>query len=160
MAGRALVRAARRARAEDLDHSLVFCSIVGACRSAVQVDVIDVAGVQARRGERALHGELGSRAFRVRRRHVIGVGALADSQQANGGLFPGFLEQREARALADRDAVAPGIEGAARCARGELEGAKAIERGEAERVRAAHHRRVAYPRRDHARRVAEHLGSR
>ena len=69
-------------------------------RRAVRVDRVDVVGRELRVGQRALHRERVERAFRLRRRHVIGV----VGQAVAGDLA---VDARAARAARRRSARAP-----------------------------------------------------
>ena len=84
--------------------------------------------------------QLRAQSFRMRRRHVVGVRALAVAEQhphraAAGGV--GVLEQREASRLADRNPGALGIVRPAGAGGGQLQRSEAIQRQKAERIRAA-----------------------
>jgi hypothetical protein len=88
---------------------LAFGGVIGRRRGAVQVDVVDVDRAQTGRAQRSRHRHPGAEAFRVRRRHVVGIARFAGAEQqscrlavASGSAF----EQREGGALADRNAVA------------------------------------------------------
>ena len=93
---------------------------VGHGRGAVRVDVVDVARLHARLAQRHAHGEFGALAFGMRRGHVIGVSrqAVADDfgiylRAAGLGVFV-FFQNDDARTLAQHEAIAAPVVGAAR----------------------------------------------
>jgi hypothetical protein len=127
----------------------------------VEIDVVDIGRRKPGAVQGALHGRLCPEALRMGCRHVKGIAALSDAEQPHGaGRDSDPLQQRESRALADGQAIALRIEGAARSVGGELQGVKTIEGGQAQGIHAADDRGVAGPRGDHACRAAEYLRGR
>ncbi|CCF97238.1 hypothetical protein RSK60_1940007 [Ralstonia solanacearum K60] len=165
VAGRALGRAAGRAAEQRVDCAALG-GIVAGGGGAVQVDVIDLAGCDAGRGQRLLHGQARAQALRVRRRHMVRVARFADAEQQDGivaqclhGPVIGAFEQDESRGFADRDAVARHVERLAWLPRQQFERVEAVQRGQAQRVHAAHDRRIDQAGFEHAPRRAEDLGA-
>ena len=92
--------------------------------------------------------------------HVVRVAGLAVADQPwRVGRHAGAFQQRETGGLADRDAVARGVERAARFGRHQLQRVKAEQHAVAQGVDAADHRRVDQAQADHPFGVGEHLGA-
>ena len=143
VAGDALGRAGVRRRREAPRHQRRLDLVVLGARRAVQVDVVDLAGVDAGARERVVERALGAEAFGMRRRHVVRVARFAVAEQrTDRRRRRRALEQREAGRLADADAAALGVERPARLGRDELERVEAEQDAAAQRVDAADDRRV------------------
>ena len=100
----------------------------------MQIDVVDVAGLERGTCECSLHRTACAEPLRVRRRHMVGIARFTDAEQQYGigvRLFGHALEQHERGCLADGDAVARHVEGPAGLRRRQLQGMKAIKSGEA-----------------------------
>src|SRR4029450_6123202 len=121
-------RAARRARPEHAADGTVLGDVVARRGRAVQVDVVDAVGGQARVVERGAHRGDGARAFGVGRAHVVAVVALAGTEQPAGRAIAGALEEREGRGFADGKALALRVPRPARLGRQQLERVEAVER--------------------------------
>src|SRR5204863_746824 len=99
--------------------------------------------------------ELGARALRVRSRHVVTVGRLADTAEADrGGLA---RQQKHAGSFADVDAATIRAERVADVGCERLERVEAVQREPAQAVRAADDDCIAAARFDQTTRGGERL---
>ena len=134
MAGGAFGGAAGRGGPEDAGHRAALGAVVAGRAGAVQIDIVDGAGVEFRGGQGRLHRAARAVAFGMRRRHMIGVARFADAEQQNivvVEIVSRAFEQRESRRFTDGDAIARDVEWPAGRGRGQLQGLKSVERGQA-----------------------------
>jgi hypothetical protein len=146
VAGLSFRRAARRRVAEQLEDSAILGGIADPRCRAMQIKIVDVGRSDARRCNGTLHCQACAYALRMWRGHVVGVVAFANPQDeeiVSSGSGFGALKEREARRLADRDAIAIGVERAAGARCDEVQGLESIERRQAERIGAADDRGIA-----------------
>ena len=109
------------------------------------------------------HRHARAQAFGVRRRHVVGIARFARAQQQHGigvEAVGRALEQDEGGRLADREAVAVRVVGAAGLGREQLQRIEAVQGGEAQGIDAADDGGVDQAGGDHPRGRGEHLGAR
>ena len=161
VASRPLGGVAGHAPAKHRRHRQAFGGVVGGRGGAVQVDVVDVGRLQTGSAQSGLHRQAGAQTLGVRRGHVVCITGLADTQKKNvASRHSGVsLQQRKARTLADRQAVARRVVGPTGLGGGELQGSKAVQRGETKRVDTADHRGVDRAHGDLPCRRCEHLGT-
>src|SRR6476469_9469584 len=120
-----LCRARGSLRAEYPLHGPILHCVVRSCRRPVQVDVVDIRGLETRPIQRLAHGANGTGTFGMRVGHVIAIRAFTVSEQRNGALSSHLLtgfEQGVARGFTEREAVTIFVAGAARLGRQELQG--------------------------------------
>src|SRR5207249_11371420 len=97
---------------------------------------IYVAGLEPRTVQSLLHGDPCTQALGMGRRHMVSVRALAYAKKQDSPRSRAirFLDQREARPFADRDAVPIRVKRPARSGRGQAERMKSVERHETQAV--------------------------
>ena len=105
--------------AEDTHHGLAFALVVVGSASAVGIDVVDVAGLEAGALQGLRHGEEGTFAFRRRGGLVVGIALVGVARQFAdglhaplGGVLAGF-HHHVCRALAEVESVPVLVEGLA-----------------------------------------------
>ena len=150
---------------EDRGHRQRLGLVVGRGRGAVQVEVADVAGVDAAARQRIAHRVLRAEALRVRRRHVVGVAGFAVAAQlqfagAARDIGIDTFEHGEATGLAQRQADAVGVERFARLGRHQLQCVEAEQHAAAQGIDAADQRRIDHAGLDQACGLREHLRAR
>ncbi len=155
-----LVELARSVLRKNVGDERAFDFVVLQRRGAVQVHVVDVGRPDARARERIGQRQACAEAFRMRCRHVVRVGRFAVADQARRARIAIALDQREAGGLADRDALACGIERTARLRRDELERIETEQHAVAERVDAGEDRGIDDAEPDHALGLGEDLRAR
>src|SRR5882762_1577874 len=109
MTGGALGRTARRGRAENAGDRAAFRAVVAGRSGTVQVDVIDVAGLERGGRQRGLYCTARAEAVGMRSRHMVGIARFSDAEQQHRvavQVVRYALEKCECRRLADGDAVA------------------------------------------------------
>src|ERR1700735_5089140 len=104
MTGHRLGRTAWRLWAENFADRATPHQIVQFGRGAMQIDVVDLLGLQMSSLERTHHRKGGTLPFRMRRAYVVSVRAFAHPEQRHRTLPGGHEENR--RAFADIDSVA------------------------------------------------------
>ena len=163
VAGEALGRDRVGARREAPRHQRRLDLVVLLAGGAVQVDVVDLARVDAGAGQGVVERALGAEAFGMRRRHVMRVAGFAVAEQGEavaGRRRRRAFEQGEAGRFADADAVALGVERPAGIGRDQLQGVEAEQDAAAQGVDAADDRRVGQAEPEHPLGAGEHLGAR
>src|SRR5262245_53512680 len=160
VSGAALGRAAWDRAAKHAIEGRILRPVVGGCPGTVQIDVVDSVRGDTRAHERLGHGELNARSIGMGSRHVVSVGAFAIAEERYLSTARGRpLEKGEAGGLADRDAVARLVAGAAWRARQQLERAKSVQRRKAQAVHAADHRSISEARLDQPMGAREYFGA-
>src|SRR5258706_16322622 len=128
MTGGALGRTTGGGRAENAGDCAAFRAVVAGRSGTVQIDVVDVAGLELGGRQRGLDCTARTQPAGMRRRHMIGTARFSNAEQQHRvavQVIRYALEKCECRRLADGDAVARDIEWAARRRRGELQRVKA-----------------------------------
>ena len=162
MAGGALGGTAWRGRTEHAGDGPAFRPIVAGGAGAVQIDVVDVAGLErrgrrARPAWRAARRDLRDAAPTCgRHRSIRRCRAAARRRRCSSGTRSSSANAAASPMEMPSRATSNGRQGAARC---ELQGMKAVQGGKTQRVHAAHQRRVDESCLDHAACRAEHLGA-
>ena len=159
MAGVALGAAAGQGAAVDGEHRFVFGGIVAGRASAVQVDAVNVCGLQAGSGQGAAHRCGGARAFGVRAAHVVAVAAFTGAQQPGCGVLCVALQQGKCRRFTQRQAGAVLVPGPADVVGHQLQALEAVQRGQTKAVDAAHHGSIDGAEFDQALCGGKHLGT-
>ena len=142
-------RADGDARAEHRGDGGVLCGIVGACRCAVHVDIVDALRRHAGHGQRGSHRLHRAESLGMRCREMVGVGRFPVAEQPQRPRpRRRTLEERERSALAQGNAVALRVAWPAWPRRQQRKCSEAVKRRQAQRLHAADERYVANSCRD------------